>query len=146
MRPPFTYRGQIMSIHDGDTVRVDLDLLGIAGRHHDSEIGFDLHVAGHRLRLREDVRLQGCNAREITEPGGPEARAHLAVLIPVGTWVTVQTFKPDKYGGRWQARLTLNDGRDVATVMCADGYAAPWTGSGPKPTPPWPLPAQEMTA
>ena len=63
-----------------------------------------------------------------------------AQLLPAGLWVTVQTFKPDKYGGRYDALITLPDGRDVTTVMCTDGYAAPWNGTGPKPVPLWPLP------
>lgn len=139
----YTYRGQVLAVHDGDTLRVDLDLVGVAGRHHDVDLGFDVHLAGHRLRLREDVRLFGCNARELTAPGGVEARDHLAQLLPAGVWVTVQTFKPDKYGGRYDARITLPDGRDVTTVMCADGYATPWNGTGTKPVPPWPIPAAQ---
>lgn len=136
----YTYRGQVLTVHDGDTLRIDLDLVGVAGKHKDVELGFDLHITAHRLRLREDVRLRGCNARELDMPGGPEARDHLAQLLPAGVWVSVQTFKPDKYGDRWEAQITLPDGRDVTAVMCTDGYAAPWNGQGPKPVPTWPLP------
>lgn len=136
----YTYRGQIVAVHDGDTLRVDLDM-HIGTRHIDVDLGFDLHVAARRLRLREDVRLFGCNARELAAPGGPEARDHLASLLPVGEWVTVQTIKPDKFGGRYDAKITLPDGRDVTAVMCADGYAAPWDGTDPKPVPQWPIPA-----
>lgn len=135
----YTYRGQVLDVHDGDTVRVDLDL-HIGSTHHDIDLGFDVHIASHHLRLREDVRLKGCNAIELAQPGGVEARDHLASLLPVGEWVTVQTFKVDKFGGRYDALITLPDGRDVTTVMCADGYAAPWDGVGPKPVPPWPIP------
>jgi endonuclease YncB( thermonuclease family) len=137
----FTYRGQILTVHDGDTVRVDLDL-GIGTSHKDIDLGFDIHITGRRLRLREDVRLYGCNAIELSQPGGTEAQQHLAGLLPVGSWVTVQTIKNDKYGGRYDAKIALADGRDVTTVMCADGYAAPWDGVGSKPVPAWP-PATE---
>lgn len=141
----YTYRGQVLEVHDGDTLRVDLDLIGVAGKHLDVDLGFDVHIASHRLRLREDVRLKGCNAIELAAPGGVEARDHLAQLLPVGSTVTVQTFKPDKFGGRYDALITLADGGDVTTVMCADGYAAPWNGQGPKPTPPWPIPTAEAS-
>lgn len=136
----FTYRGQVLEVHDGDTVRIDLDL-GVGSRHGDIDLGFDVHITGRRLRLREDVRLYGCNAIELSQPGGPAAAAHLAALLPVGTWVSVQTIKADKFGGRYDAKITLADGRDVTTVMCADGYAAAWDGVGPKPVPAWPIPA-----
>jgi len=143
----YTYRGQILAVHDGDTLRVDLDLVGVAGRHHDVDLGFDVHIVGHRIRLREDVRLLGCNARELSMAGGPEAAQHLAELLPPGLWVTVETFKPDKFGGRYDARITLPDGRDVTAVMCTDGYAAPWDGAGEKPIPAWPIPiTSEATA
>jgi hypothetical protein len=36
--------------------------------------------------------------------------------------------------------LTLPDGRDVATQMIRDRYAAPWDGKGTKPVPAWPIP------
>jgi endonuclease YncB( thermonuclease family) len=142
----YTYRGEVVEIHDGDTLRVDLDLVGVAGRHADVELGFDVHIAAHRLRLREDVRLKGCNAIELAAPGGVEARDFLAQLIPIGTPVTVRTFKPDKYGDRYDALIATADGRDVTTVMCAAGYAAPWNGQGPKPVPPWPLPTAQETS
>jgi len=67
----------------------------------------NVHIVGHRIRLREDVRLLGCNARELSMAGGPEAAQHLAELLPPGLWVTVETFKPDKFGGRYDARITL---------------------------------------
>jgi endonuclease YncB( thermonuclease family) len=142
----YTYRGQVLAVHDGDSVRIDLDLIGIAGRHHDVDLGFDVHLIGHRLRLREDVRLLGCNARELAQPGGQEARDHLAQLLPIGTWVTVQTFKPDKFGGRWLAKITAPNGSDVSAQMVHDGYAAVWDGVGPKPVPDWPMLADAGTS
>jgi endonuclease YncB( thermonuclease family) len=54
--------------------------------------------------------------------------------------VLFRSLGPDKYGGRWLGVLTLPDGRDVATQMIRDRYAAPWDGKGTKPTPPWPIP------
>jgi micrococcal nuclease len=130
----YTYRGQVLEVHDGDTVRLDLDL-GVGTSHRDIDLGFDVHILGRRLRLREDVRLYGCNAIELAQPGGTEARDHLASLLPVGTWASVETIKNDKYGGRYDAKITLPDGSDLTARMIADGYAAPWDGIGPKTVP-----------
>jgi hypothetical protein len=89
VNPPYTYRANIISVHDGDTLHLDVDL------------GF-----------------------------------HLTVDLPV----LFRSLGPDKYGGRWLGVLTLPDGRDVATQMIRDRYAAPWDGKGTKPVPPWPIP------
>lgn len=115
----YTYKATVIEIHDGDTFTADIDL------------GFD-------VRIRYRVRLAGCNAIELKDPGGYPARAHLATLVPVGSVCEVLSVHFDKYGGRIDAHV-LADG-DVAGTMIADGYAAPWDGQGPKPTPPWPIP------
>lgn len=120
MKPPYTYRANVISVHDGDTVRIDVDL-------------------GFRLSADLGVRLNGINARELKDPGGKEARDHLLGLCPIGSEVLFRSLGEDKYGGRWLGVLTLEDGRDVATQMIRDGYAAPWDGKGPRALPPWPL-------
>lgn len=113
---------RVVEVVDGDSVRVELDL------------GFDLH-------WRVLCRLHGIAAREKSDPGGPEARAHLAELIPPGAAVDVRSLKYDKFSGRVQVVLTRPaDGLDVNTQMIRDGYAAPWDGRGEQPKPPWPLP------
>jgi endonuclease YncB( thermonuclease family) len=53
-----------------------------------------------------------------------------------GGKVTLSKIKRDKFGGRFNARVTLKiDGRavDWATEMQAKGFALPFTGQGPKP-------------
>jgi endonuclease YncB( thermonuclease family) len=117
--PPYTYRANVIAVHDGDSIRLDVD-------------------AGFHITVDVTCRLNGVNARELAEPGGREARDHLAQLCPVGSETLFRSLGPDKYG-RWLGVLTLADGRDVATTMIRDGYAAPWDGRGPKPLPPWPL-------
>jgi endonuclease YncB( thermonuclease family) len=113
----------VVEVHDGDTVTVDIEM--DAG-FHDS------------LVRRRPMRLLGINTRELDEPGGPEAQEALAALLPVGTVVSLTSVKNDKYGGRYVAKLTLPDGRDVAEVMIAERWAAKWNGTGKKPVPPWP--------
>lgn len=116
----YVYRGRVARVVDGDTVLFDVDL------------GFGLWLHDQSFRLR------GLNAREHSMPGGREAADNLARVLPVGALVGLQSVKPDKYGGRYDARIELDDGTDLVAQLIADGWAAPWTGTGVKPVPPWP--------
>lgn len=117
---PYLYNAVVLAVHDGDTLTVSLDL-------------------GFNLRLQLTVRLVGINARELAEPGGPEARDALGAYLPPGREVSVRTLKPDKFGGRYDADVWLDAGHPtVSELMVATGWAAAWNGRGPKPVPPWP--------
>jgi endonuclease YncB( thermonuclease family) len=70
----------------------------------------------------EHVRVEGLNAPEIRDAGGPASRDHAAALAPVGTLVTLTCTKQDKYG-RLLARIVLPDGSDFSERMIADGFA-----------------------
>lgn len=119
----YDYRAVVERVVDGDTVRLTVDL------------GFDTWHTGC-------FRLLGLAARELDQPGGPEARDHLAELLPVGARVSVQSVKVDKYGGRYNAAVTLPGGTPLAGLLIDTGWAAPWSGRGVAPLPPWPrLPA-----
>lgn len=115
-------RAIVVDVHDGDTVTVDIMM----------DCGFNDTVT-----RRRPMRLLGINTIELADPGGPEAQAYLATLLPVGTAVALESVKNDKFA-RYDARLILPDGRDVAQILIAEGWAAPWNGQGPKPVPPWP--------
>lgn len=118
----YSYRAELLRVIDGDTVILDVDL-------------------GFNSWLRyQSFRLLGVNAREKSDLGGPEAKAHLSELLPPGTIVTLTSVKADKYGGRFDAVITMADGRDLAQELIRGGWAAPWTGAGAKPVPPWPRP------
>lgn len=133
---PRTYPGAVLSVTDGDTLVMLLD-------------------RGGDDWWRTAVRLDGGNAIEKADPGGPEAKAHLSELVAAATPVTVaelfdgrhvasvQSLRYDKYSGRIDARVILPDGRDVVGQMIRDGYMAPWDGRGPRPVPPWPIPSKE---
>lgn len=116
--PAYTYAGRVTAVHDGDTLTVDVDL------------GFFVHHI-------TDVRLLGMNAIELAAPGGVESRDHLATLV-LDQPVFLRTVKPDKFGGRWDCQVTLPGDTDLATLLIAQGWAAPWDGKGPKPVPVWP--------
>jgi hypothetical protein len=119
---PYTYWATIDAVHDGDTIFASLDM----GR--------------HIWTLNAKHRLNACNARELDDPGGPEAWYNLAALLPVGLVVTLKSLKPYKYGDEYMADITLPDGRDLVSLLIAEHWLAPWNGRGPRPVPPWPRP------
>jgi endonuclease YncB( thermonuclease family) len=119
--PNYVYNATVVRVIDGDTVLLDVD-------------------CGFYVIIRQSCRLSGLNAIEHNKPGGPEATAHLLGMLPAGQPVVVRSAGVDKYAGRFEGVITLPDGRDVGAQMVADGYAAIWNGTGPRPTPPWPIP------
>lgn len=120
--PAYRYRARVSGVHDGDTVRADVDL------------GFGVWMHGAAFRLL------GLNAIELGDPGGREARDNLAALFEANPAVTLASVKPDKYGGRYDALLSLPDGTDVSNLLISTGWAAGWNGTGSRPLPSWPRP------
>ena len=129
-----TWRAQLpdvrdipIPVHDGDTLTADVDL-------------------GYHIWLRgQSYRLTGCNTRELAQPGGIEVRDALADLL-IGARVALTSVAPDKYGGRWDAVITLADGSDLVDWMVASGWAARWNGRGAKPVPDWPRSEQASSS
>lgn len=115
-----SFSGIVWDVIDGDTIQVLVDL--------------DVFDEWKLVRFR----LLGCNAREKSMPGGEEARENLAQMLPRGTTVGVTSVKIDKFGGRYDAIIALPDGRDLVSVLVADGWAVRWDGRGQKPVPMWP--------
>lgn len=116
----------IFKVEDGDTVYVWCDQ------------GFD------NWRMTK-VRIRGIAARELSMPGGKEARDFLASLLPPRSLPTdatcvVYAYKWDKYAPRVDGDILLFNGRLASELMIESGYAAPWDGKGTQPTPEWPLP------
>jgi hypothetical protein len=100
---PRTYPGTVLEIHDGDVVRVQADL------------GFDT------WRVL-DVRLNGCNAIELSDPGDPEARDRLAGLL--GVQAAALRVGPDAAGGgmpAWLNPLAIASATARRTVSCWPG-------------------------
>ena len=116
---PRAYPGELVSVYDGDTCTLDLDL-------------------GFRTWRRTNVRLYGINCIELKDPGGRAARMHLMELVPFHRLVTVTTIEADKYGDRWLG-IIIVDGTSMNEQMVIDGYAARWDGTGVRPVPTWPI-------
>lgn len=121
----FRFYATVVEVHDGDTIYGWVDQ-GIGQWNHGA------------ARNGIGLRLNGCNARELSQEGGPEARDHLASLIPAGTVLPITSVSWDKYSNRLDVTITMPDGSDLASSLIADQWAAPWDGTGPRPVPPWP--------
>lgn len=115
---------------------------GVVEDWHDGDTGHVTVTLPDGEWARWVIRVRGINARELDEPGGPEAHAALDARLPHGTPVVLAQVADDKYGGREDAALFYlgPDGavRDLATDLITDGWAAAWGGSGHRPVPPWP--------
>jgi len=116
--PAYTYSATVLTVHDGDTFTADVDL------------GFQVHVV-------TSIRLLGCNAIELARPGGKESRDNLAGLL-LGKSIYLRTVKVDKFGGRYDAQVTLPGDIDLVTHLILEGWAARYDGRGPKLVVPWP--------
>lgn len=122
----WTYAALVVSIHDGDTVRVAVD------------VGFE-------VRITMSVRLLGIQAPEVGGAGvtpnekaaGIRAREALADLLDGGA-VVVRTQRDTQEGrGRYLATLYVvqPDGSwlDVCARLVEEGYATPYDGKGKAP-------------
>ncbi len=114
----YEYPAIVRKVHDGDTIRADIDL------------GFSTWIHW------ESLRLFGINAPELGTPEGNVSQAWLATLLPLGTNITVRTEqdRQEKYG-RYLATLLLiqPDGTllDVNAESVRLGHAVPYSG-GPR--------------
>lgn len=128
------YVATVVSIHDGDTLAVDLLLAKTGKQKVDLDLGFNVHRGPTGTTLvHQSVRFYGCNAPELSTPDGKAAVAFLETLVAVGDTVKLLSYGWDKYGGRIDGTITLADGRDLVGVMIESGHAFAWPGFGPKP-------------
>jgi hypothetical protein len=124
---PQRFNGTVVDHHDGDTFFAD--------------VNFEIYgLISHRM----GIRLVGAAARELSDPGGKEARDALMARpgMTLGSPVVLTVVRYDKYGGRMDAVVSYRgaDGKshDLAADLIADQWAAPWDGKGKQPQPPWP--------
>jgi endonuclease YncB( thermonuclease family) len=110
------YPGVLRSWIDGDTARVDLDL------------GFALYLHATDLEGKPvmSARIYGINSPEMNTLEGKAAKLYAEGICPPGTRITVLSHGWDKYGGRFDASITLPGGQDFATLMLAAGHAVPY--------------------
>lgn len=121
---PYVYNAEVVSVHDGDTIDAIVDF------------GFFMYLGNSEHPI--PVRILGINARELSEPGGKEARDNLVKMLPVGTKIVLKSAKPDKYAPRWDATISTKEISDLPQWLIDNQWAASYSGSGPKNIPPWP--------
>lgn len=126
--PAAAYAATVAHVVDGATITCDVDL-GMA------RLGANLWL--HDVR----VCLAGAAARPLHAPGGMEARNHLAGLLPVGQPIVLRPLAME--ATRVTGRIAVF-GTDITDQLVATGWAAPYHGRGPKPTPPWPRATEEQ--
>ena len=106
-QPVFTYAAKVVSVYDGDTVTLLID------------VGFSCF-------RKEKVRLLRINAPELkneSRPAGLAARDYLRDLLPAGTACVVTTLKDkqEKYG-RYLAEIHTSAG-NINDLMAHSGHA-----------------------
>jgi endonuclease YncB( thermonuclease family) len=123
---PYSYFAIVRKVYDGDSATLDIDL------------GLDNWRHGVR------VRLAGCNAIELDEPGGAEAREALLAYLPIGQKILVKSVHYDKYNRIDAELFALNhadeplEGGNIIEQLLAKGYLVRWDGKGERPAPTWP--------
>lgn len=120
----WTVPATVVEVHDGDSVRVLLDL-------------------GWHITLTAMVRIDGLACAELSTPAGKAARSYAEGLLPVGTKITVVSKKllgsTEKYG-RILADVNFNldpnrpalmGSYAIAMISAKQGVA--WDGTGKQP-------------
>lgn len=105
--PNHVHEAEVLRVHDGDTFTVMAKL--------------DFFV-----RYQLDVRLRGYHAPELSEPGGLKALNVLAEHLPVGSKVTIVSFRDTA------PRSTAEGERSLSRWVC-DVWKEPNEGWGTLP-------------
>jgi endonuclease YncB( thermonuclease family) len=108
MSTEWTVPCTVISVHDGDTLTVQLDL-------------------GWKIFHSVVVRVAHIDAPELSTPEGVQASDFAKTLLPVGEVLTITSHKLDKYG-RSLASLELPSKKDFGVEMMAAGHAKPYEG------------------
>lgn len=125
----YEYLASLISVHDGDTLRMSVDL------------GFSIHYLTPAETLPPALRLYGADAPELgrTDGLGEKARDALSAWFAdhLGPY-RLQTVKDrgDKYGRILALAIIAADHHDLIGDLTVAGWLKPYFGVGPKPT--WP--------
>lgn len=114
-REMYKYQATIKRWVDGDTVDVDIDL------------GFGLIYSNQRLRLY-GIDAWESRTRDLDEKEkGLAATAFVNEMAPVGTQVTIITYKEGKYG-RILAEVFLDEDTNLNKLLTEKGHAERYEG------------------
>ena len=105
----YTYKATITRVVDGDTFDADVDLgFGIVARHRFRIDGIDTPETWRPINENEHAH-------------GEKATARAKELLE-GKTLNLVTKKKSGIYGRYSAVVTIEDGRDYATVMIEEGF------------------------
>ena len=111
----YKYQATIKRWVDGDTVDVDIDL------------GFGLIYSNQRIRLY-GIDAWESRTRDLDEKEkGLAATAFVNEMAPVGTQVTIITYKEGKYG-RILAEVFLDEDTNLNKLLTEKGHAERYEG------------------
>lgn len=126
----YQYKATVVRIVDADTIKVFIDL------------GFGIDYTGEQ-RKGVSLRLAGINTPEIRgeeRPKGLIAKERVENLVPIGTEIIINSYKDDKYHGRWVAEIFAPiivdeelEYYDLAELLVSEGLAKVYDGTGSKP-------------
>jgi endonuclease YncB( thermonuclease family) len=108
----FEYTATLISIVDGDTLKLEVDL-------------------GFHVRVREVFRLARLNCPELLTLEGMQARAFVADLLSKASALKVSTRRAEKYG-RWlvelnyQTKETGAQWHNLNSLLLSSGHAKPY--------------------
>ncbi|OYT15999.1 MAG: hypothetical protein B7C24_10150 [Bacteroidetes bacterium 4572_77] len=107
----YRYTAEVIRIVDGDTFDLVTDL-------------------GFNLKCKQRFRLQGIDTPETWRPQtekelkhGQSATKFVNTVMPVGSFVTIDTYKDSSIYGRYGVQITLSDGNDLAALLITRGFA-----------------------
>lgn len=109
--PKYNYRAWVVRVIDGDTLNVDFDL------------GFAV-TFNYNVRLAE-VDTWEIRTRDLEEKAkGIEARNFVMDLCPPATEIFVQCLRYDKYGGRVDGIIYLDEAMimNLANLLFENGH------------------------
>ena len=104
---------------DGDTVDIDLDL------------GFNIVLANQRVRMAGIDTPESRTTNTEEKVRGQLSKKKLAEKLPVGSYVIIETQKPDSNDdkfGRILGIFILEDGTRVNDWLIKNNYAVPYKG------------------
>lgn len=81
--------------------------------------------------IETEIRVRGVDTPEIKGKCESEKAAAIKArdfVQSLGTHVTLSDIAPDKYGQRYDATVTLPDGRNLADVIIETGLGRPYNG------------------
>lgn len=131
------YPGEILSVHDGDTCTIELELeKSVVLAPVDLGFGFFITPIVPEISFSgASCRVFGINAPELSTPAGKAALAFAQTLLVArtyddkgniltpGTKVSVISHWWDKFGGRYDGEIILPDGTSFGQRMLDSGHA-----------------------